>query len=322
MHAPTARFIPRPGIDPVVLATVAVAWALMLGLIVLDQAAVIEHVAILTGAGAGWPLAGGLFLLTWQRMTAAMMLPTSLPMIRAFAVAIRLQPRPRMVMAAFLAGYFAIWTVFAVLALAGDAVVHWLVDSWSWLAARPWLITGGVLVGAGAYQFSPIKERCLAECRSPVQFLWRHYRPGLANAWQLGLRLGVFCLGCCWALMLVMFAVGVGSLAWMAAFAGIMLVEKTSRHGRRLVPLVGVALVVWGAITLLPAAGVAAHSGEAHGVTHGPDPLLGVAAMGGGVAVLVVRRRLHQAPTGSRMAGTTSLAERSIGAASETQEAR
>ena len=294
MHASVARFIPRPGVDPMVLATVAAAWALMLGLIALDMADLISHDAVLTGAGDALPLTIGVFLVTWQVMTAAMMLPTSLPMIRAFAVTARRQPRPAVAMAAFLAGYFVIWTAFAVLALAGDAVVHWLVDSWSWLAARPWLISGGILVSAGAFQFSPIKERCLAECRSPIQFLWRNYRPGTANAWLLGLRHGVFCLGCCWALMLVMFAVGVGSLAWMAALTGVMLVEKTSRYGRRLVPIVGAVLLVWGALVVLRPDPVAAHAGEVHLPEASADPLLGAAVVGASLAILLGRRLLRR----------------------------
>lgn len=291
MHAPVARYIPRSGMDPAILATVVAAWGLMLALVALDQAALIEHDAVLETAGEALPLALVVFVVAWQLMTAAMMLPTSLPMIRAFAVAAGRQRRPRAAMSAFLAGYFVIWTLFAVLALAGDAVVHWLVDAWSWLAARPWLISGSVLVGAGAFQFSPIKERCLAECRSPFQFLWRHYRPGVANAWRLGLRHGLFCLGCCWALMLVMFAVGVGSLAWMAALTGVMLVEKTSRYGRRLVPLVGAVLVAWGALVLLRPGAVAAHAGELH-LTEGDavDPALGAAVVGTAVALFVVRR--------------------------------
>lgn len=290
MHAPVARFLPRPSLDPVILATVAGAWALMLGLLALDQAALIEHDAVIAGAGDALPLAIVLFVATWQLMTAAMMLPTSLPMIRAFAVPARAQRRPGLTMTAFMAGYFAIWTLFAVGALAGDAVVHWLVDSWAWLAARPWLISGAILVGAGAFQFSPIKERCLAECRSPVQFLWRHYRPGLANAWRLGLRHGVFCLGCCWALMLIMFAVGVGSLAWMAALTGVMLVEKTSRYGRRLVPLVGVVLLAWGALVLLRPAAVAAHAGELHAPDAAPDPMTAALLAAGALAIVGVRR--------------------------------
>ncbi|MGH2417144.1 MAG: DUF2182 domain-containing protein [Candidatus Limnocylindria bacterium] len=293
MHAPTARFLPRPGVDAVVLAAVGMSWSLMVVLLVLDRTELIEHDAIVSGAGPAWPLAILLFVMTWQLMTAAMMLPTSLPMIRAFSVSARRQRRPLAIMAAFVGGYFAIWTAFAVLALVGDAGLHWLVDRWTWLSDRPWLISGGVLVGAGAFQFSPIKERCLAECRSPVQFLWRHYRPGTAGAWALGLRHGIFCLGCCWALMLVMFAVGVGSLPWMAALTGVMLVEKTSRFGRRLVPVVGVVLVTWGALILLPSA-VAAHAGEVHLPADPPDTIIGAAVVGVAVSWLVVRRRLRR----------------------------
>jgi predicted metal-binding membrane protein len=291
MHAPTARFVPRPGLDPVILATVAAAWALMLGLIVLDQADAIEHDAIISGSGTAWPLAIVVFVVTWQLMTAAMMLPTNLPMIRAFAIPARAQRRPRMTMAAFLAGYFVIWTAFALLALGGDAALHWLVDRWAWLADRPWLISGGILLGAGVFQFSPLKERCLAECRSPVQFLWRHYRPGVANGWWLGLRHGIFCLGCCWALMLLMFAVGVGSLAWMAALTGVMLVEKTSQYGRRLVPIIGVALMAWGTLILLRPGAVTAHAGEVHASADFADPIIGVAVIGMAVAVLAMQRR-------------------------------
>jgi predicted metal-binding membrane protein len=294
MHASVARFVPRPGVDPVILGTVGAAWALMLGLIALDRADLISHDAVLTGAGDSLPLAVVVFLVTWQLMTAAMMLPTSLPMIRAFAITTRTRRQPWRAMAAFLGGYFVIWTAFALLALAGDAVVHWLVDSWAWLAARPWLISGGILVAAGAFQFSPIKERCLAECRSPVQFLWRHYRPGFIGAFLLGLRHGVFCLGCCWALMLAMFAVGVGSLIWMVALTGIMLFEKTSRHGRRLVPIVGVVFVVWGALVLLRTQVVAAHAGEVHLPETDVDPLVAATFIGASLGLLAGRRLLSR----------------------------
>jgi predicted metal-binding membrane protein len=290
VHAPIARFLPRPGVDPVLLGAVGAAWLLMLALVALDATAVIEHDAILAG-GAAWPVAVAVFIGSWQLMTAVMMLPTSLPMVRAFATTAARQPRPLAAMAAFLGGYFAIWTAFALAALAGDAGLHWLVDRWSWLADRPWLISGGVLVGAGAFQFSSIKERCLAECRSPVQFLWRHYQRGVSGAWQLGLRHGVFCLGCCWALMLIMFAVGVGSLAWMAGLTGVMLLEKTSRLGRRLVPIVGVALIVWGGLILLPPGAATAHAGEVHAPPISADPLIGIGVIGMALALVAIQRR-------------------------------
>jgi predicted metal-binding membrane protein len=290
MHAPIARFLPRPGFDPVLLGGVGAAWLLMLALVALDATAVIEHDAILSG-DLPWPVAVSVFIGSWQLMTAVMMLPTSLPMVRAFATTAARQARPRTTMAVFLAGYFAIWTGFALAALAGDAGLHWLVDRWAWLAERPWLISGSVLVGAGAFQFSPIKERCLAECRSPIQFLWRHYRRGVGGAWQLGVRHGLFCLGCCWALMLIMFAVGVGSLTWMAALTGVMLLEKTSRIGRRLVPVVGIALLVWGALVLLRPESVAAHAGEVHAEALPADQIITAALVSLAVGVVIHWRR-------------------------------
>lgn len=260
-HAPLARFRVRPGLDPLVLVTVVAAWALMLALVVLDRAAVLDHGAILSAPPASLPVALFLFVATWQVMTAAMMLPTALPMLRAFGRVARGQARPRTTMAVFASAYFAVWTGFAVVALAGDAVLHRVVEASPWLGQRPDLIAGGVLVAAGLFQFSPLKERCLTECRSPSAFLWTHYRRGVAGAWHTGLRHAGYCVGCCWALMLVMFAVGMGNLVAMAALTGVMLLERTHPRGRRLVPVVGVALVVAGALVVA----LAGPAEEGHG---------------------------------------------------------
>jgi len=239
--------------QPIVLwGMVTAAWALTVLLVAVGQGdLLLDHDAVLDDRTRAWPLTLLLFLATWQLMTAAMMLPSSLPMMLIFRGVSRSQPRPRLVFGLFLLGYFAVWTGFAAVALVHDAGLHWLVDHWRWLAARPWLIGGSVLILAGAFQFSPLKERCLDACRDPLSFLWRGYARGLGPAWSLGIRHGLFCFGCCWALMLTMFAVGMGSLAWMAALTGVMTIEKTSRHGKRLVPFVGAALIVWGTLVLL-----------------------------------------------------------------------
>lgn len=304
MRLALTRVTARQGMGSIVLATVACAWGLMLGLIVFDQAALIDHDAVFEDTTLPGPVAIALFLIVWQLMTAAMMLPTSLPMLQAFARVVRGQPNPRAGLAAFVAGYAAIWTAFAVLALLGDAGLHWLVDRWTWLDERPWLISGGLLMGAGAFQFSPLKERCLAECRSPLQFLWRHYRSGIGGSWRLGVRHGLFCLGCCWALMLIMFAVGVGSLAWMAGLTGVMVIEKTSRFGRRLVPAVGTALLGWGALIILRPGFAAAHAGEVHASAGASDLLLGVGIVGLSIAVVAVWRRLRRSPPVTRASGS------------------
>ena len=133
-------------------------------------------------------------------------------------------------------------------ALAFDTTIHLLVHSWPWLAAHTGLILAGTLALVGAYQLSPMKDRCLTACRDPFGFLWQHYRRGVRGALRLGARHALWCTGCCWALMLLMFATGVGSLAWMLGLTGVMVAEKTTRWGARLVVPVGIALLVAGAV--------------------------------------------------------------------------
>ena len=205
-----------------------------------------HHDVVVEGSAWPWPLRLGAFLAVWLVMIGAMMLPTVVPMVRLFGAVTARAPDPTVARLAFLAGYLAVWTGFAVLALLGDAAVQALVAGWAWLAARPGLVLGGTLVLAGAFQFSPLKNACLTACRSPVGFLWQHYRRGAAGGWQLGLRHGMSCLGCCWALMLVMFGTGVGSLVWMVGLTAVMVIEKTARRGARLVAPVGVVLLVAG----------------------------------------------------------------------------
>lgn len=252
MHAPIPRRLPRTGLDPIVLGTVAAAWALMLALATLHVTGVHEHGALLDASrGPALPqllLSVG----TWQLMTAAMMLPSSLPMLRAFAAVANRAEHPRAALSAFVAAYFAIWTGFAALAIGGSLLIGHLITAWPWLDRHEWLVGASVLIAAGLFQFSSLKERCLTECRSPTMFLWSRYRRGLAAAWSIGLSHGVFCLGCCWALMLLMIVVGMGNLVAMAGLTGVMLFEKTHPLGRRLVPLVGVVLVFLGLLSLLP----------------------------------------------------------------------
>jgi predicted metal-binding membrane protein len=158
------------------------------------------------------------------------------------------------------AAYFAVWLAFAGVALLGDAGVHALVERWGWLHTHEGLVLAGALGLAGAVQFTPITRRCLRVCRDPRGFLFQHYRRGVAAAWWLGVRHGAFCVGCCWALMLIMFAVGAGNLWWMVALTAVMVAEKITRWGPRLVAPVGVLLLFaagWAGLDALapPAAG-------------------------------------------------------------------
>jgi predicted metal-binding membrane protein len=243
----------RPGAPRAIMASIAVAWALAIAGQMGGTVVLLRHDALIQGS---LPLvvALGVSLLAWQAMVVAMMIPSSLPLISLFARAARRQPRPRSAMAAFLGGYALAWTAFGAAAFLFDVAVHASVNAWPWLQRNDWLIGGGVLVVAGAFQFTPLKHACLDACRGPESFLLRHYDRGLRPALRLGLRHGVFCVGCCWALMLVMFAVGVANLVWMAALTAVMVHEKTRPAGRAAVPVTGIALLglaslvlAWGA---------------------------------------------------------------------------
>ena len=169
----------------------------------------------------------------WLVMAGAMMLPTVVPLVRLFVPVTTRVPRPVATRVAFLGGYLAVWGGFAAVAMLGDRGVDAL------------------------FQFSRLKHTCLTACRSPWAFLWQHYRRGVRGGWMLGVRHGVLCLGCCWALMLIMFGAGVGSLLWMLALTGFMIIEKTAPYGDRLVAPLGGALVLAGvsvlAVSTVPA---------------------------------------------------------------------
>jgi predicted metal-binding membrane protein len=228
---------------------IAAAWGLAVFVEATGRSAELHHHHLVEAGPPAWA-ALALFLVAWQAHIAAMMLPSSLPLITLFGRAAASQPNPRRVRAAFLGGYAAVWTAFGAAALVGDMGLHRAVDRWPWLAARPWLVGGGVLVLAGGFQFTALKDRCLDECRNPAAFLVRFYGRGVGAAFRLGRRHGLFCLGCCWALMLLMFAVGITNLAWMAPLALLMVVEKTSPNGRRVVRPAGFALLALGVLVV------------------------------------------------------------------------
>jgi predicted metal-binding membrane protein len=194
------------------------------------------------------------FLVAWQIMVAAMMLPSSLPMVRMFAHAARRQERSSRVIAAFLGGYAAVWAACGAAAFAADVAVHRAGEAVAWFDAHPWVAPAAALVGAGLFQFSGLKDRCLDQCRHPGPFLMRHYRRGTRGGFDLGRRHGLFCIGCCWALMALMLVMGAASLVWMAGLAAVMYYERVGSSGHRLTPVVGVLLIGWGLV-------VAAHPG-------------------------------------------------------------
>lgn len=233
---------------PALAAVPVAAWGVLAAGNLLGYAWLVQHDVLLETGTLPPIVALPLFLAAWQLMTAAMMLPTALPTVTLFARASRSQERRRPALAAFLAAYFTVWTAFALVALAGDGVVHALVAAWPWLDARPHLVTGGVLLVAGAGQLTGLTERCLDACRNPLHSLLRYYGRGIAAAWRLGLRHGAFCLGCCWPLMLVAFGIGVGSIPLMLGLAAVMLVAKTAANGHRIVRPAGFGMLAGGSL--------------------------------------------------------------------------
>ena len=188
------------------------------------------------------------FVAGWIVMIVAMMLPTSLPLVTTFRALARERPDRGRLVALLLVGYLGIWTLFGVTVYASDWCLHQAAERSGWLEANAWLIGATTLALAGLYQFTPLKYKCLDKCRSPLSFIIEHWRgrDEAAQALRLGVSHGMFCLGCCWTLMLVMFAVGVGSLGWMLALGAVMTVEKNVSWGRRVSKPLGVALLGWG----------------------------------------------------------------------------
>jgi predicted metal-binding membrane protein len=238
--------LPRP-----ILVGIGAAWAAAIGAQVAGVAALANHDELLGGSGPPVVLAVLIAVLAWQVMIAAMMLPSSLPLVRMYARASERAPRRGRSMAAFIGGYALVWSAFGLAAFGFDAGIHAAVNASPWLERHDWWIGGSVLALAGAFQFTSLKDACLDKCRHPAQFLKRYYRRGPAGGFSLGARHGMFCVGCCWALMLVMFAAGVASLVWMALLTAVMVHEKTRPSGARAVPVTGLALLGAASVVLL-----------------------------------------------------------------------
>ncbi len=192
------------------------------------------------------PLEALLFAAGWVLMIVAMMLPSSIPLVMTFGLLVRRRDRPGTLVGLLLAGYLAIWAGFGLGAWVLDRGIHTAVDALPWLAAHPQVILATTLLAAGLWQFSPLRDRCLDECRSPLGFVVNRWR-GVSErreAFAMGVAHGAFCVGCCWSLMLVMFGVGLSNVAAMLALGGLTAVEKNLPWGRRLTRPLGVALVL------------------------------------------------------------------------------
>jgi predicted metal-binding membrane protein len=194
-----------------------------------------------------------LYALGWVLMIAAMMLPTTLPLLGIFERLTETRSDRSALLATLIAGYLLAWLGFGVAAHAVDYGLHDLAAGLPWLGFNGWLVGAAVLAMAGAFQFSRLKYACLDKCRTPFSFVNQHWRGAAAyrQSFRIGLSHGLFCVGCCWAIMLLMFVVGTGSIGWMLALGAIMAVEKNVSWGRRLSAPLGVVLLGWASFIVI-----------------------------------------------------------------------
>lgn len=190
----------------------------------------------------------------WWAMMTAMMTPSAAPLILLYRRVLHHHRAGRSVVPVILllAGYLLTWLAFSIAAALLQKALQptgLISEMMLWSKNAP--LSAAVLAAAGLYQLSPAKRACLTQCRSPVQYLTTHWRPGLAGSVLLGMRHGAWCVGCCWLLMTLLFVVGVMNLVWIAVLSIIVFVEKLSPAGERIGRALGVVLIAWAVATLL-----------------------------------------------------------------------
>ena len=233
-----------------VTALAALAWAYMVYLALNNNAMGMAMAQL----GSWTATDFALMFLMWAVMMTGMMVPTAAPMILLFATVnrrSRQQQRPFVSTGVFLSGYVLVWCGFAVVATVGNWALHAnsLLDSMMGESTSAYL-GGGLLIVAGAFQWSRLKYACLTHCRSPLSFLMTDWREGSRGALNMGLRHGTYCVGCCWILMGLLFVLGVMNLLWIAALAGFVLLEKVLPFGRVGGRIAGGAMALSGLVSL------------------------------------------------------------------------
>lgn len=215
--------------------------------------------AMVIPGSMSWSFSDLVFMFVmWAVMMFAMMLPSVTPTVMIFErVREKRQEAGRLFAptGAFVSGYLIAWSGFSLAATAGN----WWLHAGGWLTSMMGsvgpMIAGGLLIAAGLFQWSPLKDACLEHCRSPMSFLMQHWREGNSGALVMGLHHGAYCLGCCWLIMLLLFVLGVMNLPWVAVLTVVVLAEKTLPRGRLLSRGLGVVLILWGFWLLLGGGG-------------------------------------------------------------------
>ncbi len=192
-------------------------------------------------------------LVMWAVMMVAMMVPAAAPMTLLYASVARkaaAQHSPLASTFVFVTGYIAMWMVFSLVATVAQHALDQAALLSPMMRSRSALFGAALLIAAGVYQFTPLKNACLRNCRAPAHFLSRYWRTGNLGAFRMGLRLGAYCVGCCWILMGLLFVGGVMNLLWIAAIAVFVLLEKTIPFGDVSGRLAGAAMILVGALSL------------------------------------------------------------------------
>jgi predicted metal-binding membrane protein len=226
------------------LALAAGAWALL----VWQWATSDGDMSSLT-MGMGAPL----FIAIWVAMMVAMMFPTAAPMILTFARVQenrQRQERPFVPVWLFVSSYLLVWTVFGVLAYGAAVLLGGLADRSAWLSDNSARIGGGVLIAAGVYQLTPLKRACLSKCRTPMSFILTSWREGHWGSFRMGLEHGLYCLGCCWLLFVILFPLGMMNVAAMALITLLIFAEKSTPFGRQTATFASLGLIAYGAIVV------------------------------------------------------------------------
>jgi predicted metal-binding membrane protein len=258
-NPPANLAAPAPYLDrPRILALGGVALgslAAWVALVVLHSALPVSGIDWLSALCQGIALPVGAALpgavTIWVLMSIAMMLPTAAPAIDMYVrLTRRIETRRAAHVAGFAGGYLIAWAGFALVAGGAQVVVGAEVIAYA--ADLPQVaVAGGLLMLAGLYQLTPLKQACLTLCRNPMAFFMSHWREGVRDTLRMGLHHGLICIGCCWALMALMFLFGAMNLAWMAALGLFMLLEKAAPDAARAGRLTGLAVALAGAALIV-----------------------------------------------------------------------
>jgi predicted metal-binding membrane protein len=252
MDVPSAYPLPRERnlILGALLVLAAVAWGVLIW-----QSVTMDNAAMGDAAmGLTMGMSAPLFIAIWVAMMVAMMFPTAAPMILMFSrvyAGKRQREQAFVPTWVFVGAYLIVWAAFGVLAYLLAIAAERLADRSMWLMDHAARIGGVIFIVAGLYQLSPLKTICLTKCRSPFQFVLSAWRDGYGGAFRMGLEHGMYCLGCCWLLFVILFPLGVMNVAAMALITVLIFAEKSLPIGRRISQVVATALVVYGVLVLV-----------------------------------------------------------------------